>query len=149
MYIPGHGWWYAVTVIDYFSRYLLACHLTHSYSAAEVSLGRFLLKKQGRTWDGVPVPDVTVRSLSKTAIDTFRRLARASERINAADLKESATGLSEKLHLLDGKYLKRAAVLLLHADPEKFVTGAFVKIGFFRTNDDLLYHYEIHGDLFT
>jgi putative transposase len=37
IHIPGHGWWYAVTVIDYYSRYLLACHLTHSYSAAEVA----------------------------------------------------------------------------------------------------------------
>jgi transposase InsO family protein len=35
IHIPGYGWWYAVTVIDYYSRYLLACHLTHSYSAAE------------------------------------------------------------------------------------------------------------------
>ena len=35
IHIPGHGWWYAVTVIDYFSRYLLACHLTTSYSAME------------------------------------------------------------------------------------------------------------------
>jgi transposase InsO family protein len=34
IHIPGHGWWYAVTVIDYFSRYLLACHLTDSCSAA-------------------------------------------------------------------------------------------------------------------
>ena len=25
IHIPGHGWWYAVTVIDYYSRYLLAC----------------------------------------------------------------------------------------------------------------------------
>ena len=38
VHIPGHGWWYAVTVIDYYSRYLLACHLTHSYSAAETAL---------------------------------------------------------------------------------------------------------------
>jgi len=37
IHIPGHGWWYAVTVIDYYSRYLLACHLTHSYSAVEVA----------------------------------------------------------------------------------------------------------------
>ncbi len=36
IHIPGHGWWYAVTVIDYFSRYLLAIHLTSSYSATEV-----------------------------------------------------------------------------------------------------------------
>ena len=38
VHIPGHGWWYAVTVIDYYSRYLLACHLTHSYSATETAL---------------------------------------------------------------------------------------------------------------
>jgi putative transposase len=37
IHIPGDGWWYAVTVIDYYSRYLLACRLTNSYSAIEVS----------------------------------------------------------------------------------------------------------------
>ena len=37
LHIPGHGWWYAVTVIDYYSRYLLACRLSSSYSAIEVS----------------------------------------------------------------------------------------------------------------
>lgn len=35
IHLPGYGWWYAVTVIDYYSRYLLACYLTSSYSAAE------------------------------------------------------------------------------------------------------------------
>jgi putative transposase len=37
LHIPGHGWWYAVTVIDDYSRYLLACHFTASYSAREVA----------------------------------------------------------------------------------------------------------------
>lgn len=36
LHIPGHGWWYAVTVIDYYSRYLLACHFTPSYRASDV-----------------------------------------------------------------------------------------------------------------
>jgi putative transposase len=36
VHIPGYGWWYAVTVIDYYSRYLLAVRLTFSYSAGEV-----------------------------------------------------------------------------------------------------------------
>ena len=31
IHIPSYGWWYAVTVIDYYSRYLLACHLTSRY----------------------------------------------------------------------------------------------------------------------
>jgi putative transposase len=38
IHIPGHGWWYAVTVIDYYSRYLLAAHLTSSYSALEATV---------------------------------------------------------------------------------------------------------------
>ena len=36
IHVPGHGWWYAVTVIDYYSRYLLAMRFTWSYSALEV-----------------------------------------------------------------------------------------------------------------
>jgi transposase InsO family protein len=36
VHIPGYGWWYAVTVIDYYSRYLLAARLTWSYCASEV-----------------------------------------------------------------------------------------------------------------
>ena len=37
IHIPGYGWWYAITVIDYYSRYLLACHLTNSYCALEAT----------------------------------------------------------------------------------------------------------------
>lgn len=42
IHIAGYGWHYAVTVIDYFSRYLLAAHLTTSYSAMEctIALGK-------------------------------------------------------------------------------------------------------------
>ena len=36
IHVPFHGWWYAVTIIDYYSRYLLALRFTWSYSAAEV-----------------------------------------------------------------------------------------------------------------
>jgi len=113
------------------------------------ALDKFLLRKQGKHWDGVPVPHLAVKDLSKTVIDRFRKLARQSQRLDSAILRESAPVLVEKLRLLDGSYLKRAAVLLFHPDPERFVTGAFVKIGFFRTNTDLLYHDESHGDLFT
>ena len=45
VHLPGYGWWYAVTVIDYYSRYLLACHLTYSYSAVEVA-GALKLARQ-------------------------------------------------------------------------------------------------------
>lgn len=35
LHIPGHGWWYAVTVIDYYSRYLLAIDFTPSCRAVD------------------------------------------------------------------------------------------------------------------
>ena len=52
IHIPGHGWWYAVTVIDYYSRYLLACHLTSSFSAVEVSAGIDLAMQQAERVHG-------------------------------------------------------------------------------------------------
>ncbi|MCL2097483.1 MAG: hypothetical protein FWH23_01815 [Bacteroidales bacterium] len=44
--------------------------------------------------------------------------------------------------------LKRAAILLFYPKPEKFVTGAYIKIGFFQRDDDELdFQDEIHGSL--
>jgi len=112
------------------------------------ALDKFLLQKQGKRWDGVPVPNVKAKDLSVAAFDYFRKNAIASNRLTKEILQENNEILLEKLHLTDGDYLKRAAVLLFHPDPEKYVTGAFVKIGYFRTDDDLLFQDEIHGYLF-
>jgi len=38
--------------------------------------------------------------------------------------------------------------LLFHPDPERFVTGAYVKIGYFESDSDLIFQDEIHGNLF-
>lgn len=97
------------------------------------SLDRFLLRRQGRTWDGVPVPGVKARDLSTAAIRRFRELAAMSGRLDPADLTASDAALIDKLKLTESTYLKRAALLLFHGDPEQFVTGAFVKVGFFRS----------------
>ena len=113
------------------------------------ALDRFLLRRYGRTWDGAPIPGVTVANLSATALARFRQLASRSGRLDAAALAESDAGLLGKLKLTEGTYLKRAAVLLFHPDPLAFVTGAFVKIGFFRSRTDLAYHDEVNGDLFA
>ena len=113
------------------------------------ALDRFLLQKQGHTWDSIPMPKVSLRDLSKPAIRQFRELATQSGRLNSADLRETDAGLIEKLNLTEGNYLKRAALVLFHKEPERFFSGAFVKIGYFRSQSDLVYHDEVHGDLFT
>lgn len=57
--------------------------------------------------------------------------------------------LLENLHLFDDDdYLTRAAMLAFYDDPEKWVTGSYIKIGFFGNSDsDLQYQDEVHGTL--
>lgn len=52
VHIPGYGWWYAVTVIDYYSRYLLACHLTYSYSAEQAAHALKLAREEAERIHG-------------------------------------------------------------------------------------------------
>jgi len=113
------------------------------------ALDRFLMRKLGVHWDGVPVPGFSLEDLSEDALQHFRERAAESKRIPASDLALKNRPLLEKLKLLKDGYLKNAAILLFHADPEKAVTGAFVKIGYFRSETDLRFQDEVHGDLFT
>ena len=101
-----------------------------------------MLRKQGKTWDGVPVPYLKVEDLDNATFDLFRKYAKRSGRMEEADLMDDNHGLLEKLRLYEGNYLKRAAALLFHPDPEQYVTRAFVKVVFFREGMDLVYQDE-------
>src|SRR5690349_10644746 len=107
------------------------------------ALDRFLLRKHGRTWDGVPLPGLTLTDLDAEALKDFRRLAQKSQRLPEAVLEEPDRNLLDKLHLVEGTYLTRAAALLFHPEPERFFTGAYVKIGYFESNADLRYQDEV------
>lgn len=112
------------------------------------ALDKFLLGKQGKHWDGVPVPHVTVTDLKQKTFDFFRKKGVKSNRLSEDALTDSNELLLNNLKLTDGDYLKRAAVLLFHPDPEKFVTNAYIKIGFFESDSDLRFQDEVHGNLF-
>lgn len=112
------------------------------------ALDKFLLQKKGKRWDGVPVPKVSAKDLKQETFEFFRKRAFKSQRIDEDSLTDSNEHLIENLQLKEGEYLKRAAILLFHSNPEKFVTGAYIKIGFFQSDDDLKFQDEIHGNLF-
>lgn len=113
------------------------------------ALTKFLLERQGKKWDGVPVPNISVEDLKESTFDFFRNKASKSKRLEPEDLQGTNQELLESLHLYleDEKMLKRAAVLLFHPNPEKYVTGAYIKIGFFESDDDLKYQDEVKGNL--
>jgi len=112
------------------------------------ALNKFVLQKTGRHWDGLPQPGLQATELEPAAFDLFRKKATRSRRIDEETLSVSNESLLHHLHLTEGEQLKRATALLFHADPEKYITGAYVKIGFFETDSDLIYQDEIHGNLF-
>jgi len=51
--------------------------------------------------------------------------------------------------LIEGDYLKRSAILLFHHNPETWIPGAYVKIGYFENETELSYQDEIHGAVLT
>ena len=77
----------------------------------------------------------------------FKQWAAKKGRIDQSVLDEPKDALMEKLHLMNGPYLTNAAMLLFSKDPEKWQLGAYVKIGYFETDADLLYQDEIHGSI--
>lgn len=134
--------------ISYHGKYYIRSGATNRELTGN-ALDEFMLRKYGRTWDGSPVPYVKVSDLDDRAIREFRTKALTSRRLTEADLDISDPALIDSLRLAEGKYLKRAAVLLFHEDPEKWVTGAYIKIGYFETGADLRYQDEVHGPLIT
>jgi ATP-dependent DNA helicase RecG len=111
------------------------------------ALDEFILRKQGKTWDGVPVPYVKLADFEIDAFRIFRRKAIAGARLTAQDLEITDDVLIKNLQLVEGEYLKRAALLLFHQDLENWVPGAYLKIGFFENAADLIFQDEIHGPL--
>lgn len=114
------------------------------------ALNRFILQRTGKNWDDFSIAGVKIEDLSANALNRFRREAAKSNRVDADILNDTTEHLLYDLRLIDDdtKQLSRAAVLLFHPDPERYVRGAYIKIGFFRNdNEDLAFQDEVHGSL--
>jgi len=111
------------------------------------ALNKFLLEKTGKHWDGIPVPSVSVSDLKKDSFIRYKGKAVKSKRVDAEVLNDSDDLLLNDLQLIENGLLKRAAILLFHPQPEKYIQGAYIKIGFFHSDDDLAFQDEIHGNL--
>jgi len=134
-------------LISYHGKYYYRSGSTMRTIAGK-ELDKALLKSQGRTWDGMPVPRITENDLKQSAIDLFKEKAVKSGRLTANDVDVDNSVLLDNLHLFDDENnLIRAAIMSFHKDPEKWVYGSYIKIGYFVTHSDLRYHDEVHGPL--
>ena len=111
------------------------------------ALEAFLMRRRGAVWDSQPLPAFSMEDVDDTIVASFRKRAEARGRVDQNLLNESKAVLMEKLHLTNGPWLTNAAMLLFSRDPEQWQLGAYVKIGYFETDAELLYQDEIHGSI--
>jgi len=117
---------------------------TQELSSSE--LQSFLLEKSGGTWESVIENEATLDDIDLNAIEKFKQLS--AKRFPTASNEKSATGLLEKLHLIQKKKFTRAAVLLFGKDPQKFHSQSYIKIGRFKDDATILSMDEVYGNLF-
>ncbi|MDA3884298.1 MAG: putative DNA binding domain-containing protein [Candidatus Delongbacteria bacterium] len=109
------------------------------------NLTNFLLKKYGKTWDDIAVEEFTIDEIDLESINKFKKLA--SDRIPNIEKEDNLKELLKKLNLYDGKYLKRAAILLFGKDPQQYFIQSHSKIGRFLTETDIQVSDIIEGNL--
>lgn len=109
-------------------------------------LQSFLLEKNNIAWESVIEESASLSDIDEKTIEQFKNLAK--KRFAAASEESSITRLLEKLHLIKGKKLTRAAILLFGKDPQKFYPSAYVRIGRFKDDVTFLSMDDIKGNLF-
>lgn len=112
-------------------------------------LNDLILNAYGLSWDAVSIPDVSVKDLDERAFKVFKTWAIRTNRFKEEELEISNEALLQNLRAFDKERLTRAAVMAFHPDPEKWVIGAYTKIGYFANDADILFQNEIHGSLMT
>ena len=111
------------------------------------ALNKFLLDRIGVRWCNVPVPSVKPEDLSAESIKDFKESGIKKKRMDADVLADSTVDFLSSLDMMVDGQITRAGVLMFHPKPEKLFPGAFIKIGFFRSDSDLAFQDEIHGSL--
>lgn len=113
------------------------------------ALTHFLLEKTGTQWDGVAVERLTPDDLDSISFEIFQRAALLNRRMSPEDFEISREELLQRLELIDDQgRLKRAAILLFHPRPTRWFPGAFIKVGFFENDAEILYDDTLEGSLF-
>jgi len=109
-------------------------------------LADFLLRKTGLAWDDAVQDRDDLDILDKSTIEDFKRYA--VDRIPSIVRERDLITILQKLNLIEGKNLKRAAILLFGKDPQQFYSHAAVKIGRFLTDTDIQTTDIVKGNLF-
>jgi len=109
-------------------------------------LTNFLMRRVGKTWDEFIEERASLDDINAETIESFKKSA--EDRIPSIVNEKDHRVILDKLNLLDGSKLKRAAILLFGKGTQKFYPSAYLKIGRFLTEADLQTSDVVEGNLF-
>ena len=109
-------------------------------------LTRFLISQSGKRWDEYVEENASIDDINFETIEKFKRLA--VKRIPFANDENEPMKILEKLNLTDNDKLTRAALLLFGKNPQKFWTSAYIAVGKFLTDTDIVSSDIVEGNLF-
>jgi len=109
-------------------------------------LSELLMAKSGKTWDCFFEEGATLKDIDMPTIRTFKRLA--AKRIPFIQGEKNPAVILKKLNLLENGRLRRAAILLFGKNPKRFYITAYIKIGKFLNDTDVISTDDIEGNLF-
>lgn len=110
-------------------------------------LESFILKRRGVNWESLPMPQLSLDDIDDSVVKYFKEKADKKGRLDKESLSESKAELIDKLYLRNNGSLTNAAALLFSEKPERWFLGAYIKVGYFETDADLIYQDEVHGSL--
>lgn len=109
-------------------------------------LRRFLISKADKDWDEFIEERFTADDIDVATIEKFKELA--VKRLPFVKEEKEPIRLLEKLNLMEDGKFKRAAALLFSKNPKKYFTSAYVKVGKFLTDIDIVSSDDVEGNLF-
>jgi ATP-dependent DNA helicase RecG len=113
------------------------------------ALEAFILRRRGVHWDSSPLPGADIANIDETLVKDFCARAVKKGRLDESASSEPAENIIEKLRMKNGEYLTNAALLVFGKELDRLFTGAYIKVGFFETDADLIYQDIVSGPLLT
>jgi ATP-dependent DNA helicase RecG len=111
-----------------------------------MALSRFLISRSGTSWDSTIEPRSSLKDINVKTIRHFQELAKT--RFPFITREKDIKLILQKLNLAEKGKLKRAAILLFGKNPKKYFTSAFVQVGRFISESDVISTDVIEGNLF-
>ena len=113
------------------------------------ALEAFILSRRGVHWDSSPFPRVGISDIDENVVKEFCAKAIQKGRLEKSAAAETVSTIIDKLQMRRGEYLTNAALLVFGKEVDKHYLGAFIKVGFFEAEAELIYMDEVHGPLLT